>query len=206
MAFKKWVKTFALIDLIKGLRITWSNYFQDPITAQYPEVKRTQDGEFGSTWGFGDRFRGLPVLTWDYENDYERCIACDLCAMACPADCISLTKVRNAEVGRNFAGEFYIDAARCTYCAFCVEACPKDAIRMSRYYELAVTTRHQFVYDKQQLIDLGKYIRIEDEEKPAQEKKPAAPAAKAEAAKPAPDAGEPVEQAVPEPTGTEGAS
>lgn len=113
------------------------------LTIQYPEEKRL----------LPERFRYIPMLIWDTEQEVDLCTACGICAKVCPPQCIWIVRDIDAN-GRPVArpAEFFIDAAVCMSCSFCVEFCPFDAIKMNHDYELAVYDRYpQLVYDKEEL-------------------------------------------------------
>ena len=65
--------------IFKGMGITLSHLFKKTPTIKYPEQKR----EFSAV------FRGLHILNRD-EEGRERCTACGLCAVACPAEAITM--------------------------------------------------------------------------------------------------------------------
>ena len=96
------------------------------------------------------RWRGRIVLTRDPEGA-ERCVACYLCAVACPVDCIALQATEDAD-GRRYPAFFRINFARCIFCGYCEEACPVSAIFMGKDYELAVYSKDDFIWDKSDLL------------------------------------------------------
>ena len=101
------------------------------ITEDYPD----------SPPNFQERYRGVHVLQRD-ENGLEKCVACFLCAAACPADCIYIEAAENTDALRISGGERYakvynIDYSRCIFCGYCVEACPTDAITHGHGFEIA---------------------------------------------------------------------
>ena len=103
------------------------------------------------------RYRGRIVLTRDPDGD-ERCVACNLCAVVCPVDCIALQKTTR-EDGRWFPEFFRINFSRCVMCGMCEEACPTYAIQLTPDFEMAEFNRRNLVYEKEHLrIDgVGKY-------------------------------------------------
>jgi len=103
------------------------------------------------------RYRGRIVLTRDPDGE-ERCVACNLCAAACPVGCISLQKAER-EDGRWYPEFFRINFSRCIFCGYCEEACPTTAIQLTPDYELGEYRRQDLVYEKEHLqIDgPGKY-------------------------------------------------
>jgi NADH-quinone oxidoreductase subunit I len=103
------------------------------------------------------RYRGRIVLTRDPDGQ-ERCVACNLCAVACPVDCIALQKAETAD-GRWHPEWFRINFSRCIYCGFCEEACPTYAIQLTPDFEFSEYDRHNMVYEKEHLLidGPGKY-------------------------------------------------
>jgi NADH-quinone oxidoreductase subunit I len=112
-------------------------------TRQYPEAKPD----------LPPRSRGRIVLTRDPDGG-ERCVACNLCAVACPVDCIAVEKAETAE-GRWYPETFRINFARCIFCGFCEEACPTAAIQLIPDFELADYGRAGLVFDKEHLLIAG---------------------------------------------------
>ena len=100
------------------------------------------------------KFRGKQVLMRD-ENGLEKCVACGLCSVACPADAIYLEAAENdgtVEAGPRYASVYQIHKTRCIFCGYCEEACPVGAIFMGKDYELAVYSKDDFVWDKTDLL------------------------------------------------------
>lgn len=116
-------------------------------TVQYPEQKPD----------LPPRWRGRIVLTRDPDG-MERCVACYLCAVACPVDCISLQATED-EHGRRYPEFFRINFSRCIFCGFCEEACPTYAIQLVPDFEMSEYQRHDLVYEKEHLLidGPGKY-------------------------------------------------
>ncbi len=112
-------------------------------TILYPEVKPYMP----------PRFRGRIVLTRDPDGE-ERCVACNLCAVACPVSCIALQKGEMPD-GRWYPEWFRINFARCIYCGFCEEACPTYAIQLTPDYEMGEYDRRNMVYEKEDLLIAG---------------------------------------------------
>ncbi|MFZ5722831.1 MAG: NADH-quinone oxidoreductase subunit NuoI [Pseudomonadota bacterium] len=144
----------ALLKIIVGtgtqLRSLWMiamRMFRPRDTILYPEVKPYVP----------PRYRGRIVLTRDPDGQ-ERCVACNLCAVACPVGCISLQKTE-AEDGRWYPEFFRINFSRCIFCGLCEEACPTTAIQLTPDYELAEYRRQDLVYEKEDLLisGVGKY-------------------------------------------------
>ncbi len=132
--------------IAKGMTITFKEMLQPAITEEYP------DGPVN----FQERYRGAHVLQRD-ENGLEKCVACFLCAAACPARCIYIEAAENtADVrisgGERYASVYNIDYNRCIFCGFCVEACPTDAITHGHGFELASYNTSTMVYRKEQML------------------------------------------------------
>ena len=128
------VKNIAAIA--KGISITFGEMFKPTEVENYPDGPGPNRGAM-----FQERFRGMHVLQRD-ENGLEKCIACFLCAAACPSNCIYIEAGDNTETTRISGAERYakvynIDYNRCIFCGYCVEACPTDAITHGHGFELA---------------------------------------------------------------------
>ena len=102
------------------------------------------------------RYRGRIILTKDPDGE-ERCVACNLCAAACPPDCIALQKTE--EDGRWKPEFFRINFSRCIMCGLCEEACPTHAIQLTPDFEMCEYDRQNLVYEKEDLLidGTGKY-------------------------------------------------
>ena len=111
-------------------------------TIRYPEERRS----------YSDRYRGTHILT-AREDGSPRCVACYMCATACPADCIYIEakEVDNPQVEKAPA-RFEIDMLRCVFCGFCVDACPEEAIIMSRETEISAFSRGETIWGIERLM------------------------------------------------------
>ncbi len=141
------IERLYLWNVIKGMMITFSHIFKKKATINYPEQTRP----------FSPVFRGLHVLNRD-EEGRERCTACGLCAVACPAEAITM-EAAEREAGEEllyreekYAAKYEINMLRCIFCGLCEEACPKDAIYLSETFAPSNYTRKGFIYSKEELL------------------------------------------------------
>ena len=132
--------------IAKGMGITFMEMLNPTITEDYPD----------SPAQFQERFRGVHELQRD-ENGLEKCVACFLCAAACPAQCIYIEAAENtAELrisgGERYAKAYNIDYSRCIFCGYCVEACPTDAITHGHGFEVASYNTSTLVKRKEDML------------------------------------------------------
>jgi len=144
------VSTFKGTHLLSQLKTLWTVFlhtFHRRETVQYPEQKPY----------LPPRYRGRIILSRDPDGN-ERCVACYLCAVACPVDCIALQKTED-ETGRWYPEFFRINFSRCIFCGMCEEACPTYAIQLTPDYEMSEYDRQNLVYEKDDLLisGTGKY-------------------------------------------------
>ena len=131
-----------------GMRITFGHLFRKKTTVQYPEVTRE----------FSEIYRGKHVLKRDDEGR-ERCTACGLCAVACPAEAITMIAAERKPGEENlyreekYATVYEINMLRCIFCGDCEEACPKEAIFLTREMVKADYVRDKFIFGKDELVE-----------------------------------------------------
>lgn len=142
------MERFYLPAIFKGMSITLKHFFKKEVTVQYPEVKRE----------FSDIYRGMHVLKLDDEGR-ERCTACGLCALSCPAEAITMVAAerRDDELHlyreEKYAATYEINMLRCIYCGDCETACPKEAIFLTPRIVPSEYKRGNFVYGKDVLVE-----------------------------------------------------
>ena len=142
-----WLEKLYLWNIFKGMVITFSHIFKRKATIKYPEQKRP----------FSPVFRGLHILNRD-EEGRERCTACGLCAVACPAEAITMEGAERKKGEENlyreekYAAKYEINMLRCIFCGLCEEACPKDAIYLTETFAPANFQRQTFIYGKEDLL------------------------------------------------------
>lgn len=139
----KLFNTFLLWELLKGLRLTGKHLFSRKITIQYPE----------ETTPKSVRHRGLHALR-RYPNGEERCIACKLCEVVCPALAITIDAQPRGD-GTRRTTRYEIDLFKCIYCGFCEEACPVDSIVLTSITDFHFENRGEEQFSKQQLLAIG---------------------------------------------------
>jgi NADH-quinone oxidoreductase subunit I len=98
-----------------------------------------------------ERYRGAPRLNVHPDTNETLCIACNLCALACPEQLIVVTAERNEETRRKELTTFTYDTSRCMFCGLCEDACPVDALELTQDFELAYYTREGAIWDRQML-------------------------------------------------------
>jgi NADH-quinone oxidoreductase subunit I len=134
--------------IIKGLGTTMSHFFKKSATIKYPEQTR----EFSINW------RGMHSLKRD-EEGRERCTACGLCALSCPAEAITMIAAERKEEEKNlyreekYAAVYEINMLRCIFCGLCEEACPKEAIYLDGPIVPSDYLRKDFIYGKDKLVE-----------------------------------------------------
>eukprot|EP01111_Echinosteliopsis_oligospora_P002879 TRINITY_DN1458_c0_g1_i1.p1 TRINITY_DN1458_c0_g1~~TRINITY_DN1458_c0_g1_i1.p1 ORF type:complete len:223 (-),score=67.21 TRINITY_DN1458_c0_g1_i1:118-786(-) len=130
-------------EIFRGMWLTGSIFFRKKVTINYPFEK----GQISP------RFRGEHALR-RYPTGEERCIACKLCEVICPAQAISIESEARRDGSRRTT-RYDIDMTKCIYCGFCQEACPVDAIVEGPNFEFATETRVELLYNKEKLLANG---------------------------------------------------
>ena len=130
-----------IIPLLKGLVLTLGRFFSRPITIQYPEQKLPP----------AERWRGIQYFEKD-EHGKTKCVACGLCMVVCPSQCITIETAEDQE-GRRYPLRYELDATRCIFCGFCEEACPVKAIFMGKNYEWVEGKRKPYLMTTERLLE-----------------------------------------------------
>jgi len=143
-----WIEKLYIPAILQGLAITMSHFFKKKPTVQYPEQKRY----------IAPVYRGLHVLKRD-EQGRENCTACGLCAVACPAEAITMEAAERKKGEEHlyreekYAAMYEINMLRCIFCGMCEEACPKDAIYLTDRLLPSNYKRNTFIYGKDLLVE-----------------------------------------------------
>ena len=140
---RHYLKSFLFLELLQGLSVTGRYFFKKKFTIQYPEQKTP----------LSPRFRGLHALR-RYPNGEERCIACKLCEVVCPALAITIESEQR-EDGTRRTTRYDIDLFKCIYCGFCEEACPVDSIVETDIFEYHFENRGEHIMTKEKLLEIG---------------------------------------------------
>jgi NADH-quinone oxidoreductase subunit I len=129
-----------------GLKTTLSHMFKPKVTEEYPEQEPK----------LPPNYRGVHRLNRD-ELGRVKCVACYMCATACPAHCIDIVAAAAPPTWpdrEKYPETFVIDELRCIYCGMCEEACPVDAIELTTLYDLTGLSREQMMFDKEKLLSV----------------------------------------------------
>lgn len=152
--------------IVQGMGITLKHMFKKPASVSYPEEQRPR----ARVW------RGQHVLKRD-EEGRERCTACGLCAVACPAEAITMTAAERTKEEKHlyreekYAAVYEINMLRCIFCGLCEEACPKSAVYLTDRLVDPEQNRGSFVYGKDKLVeDVNHRIDITDRQSEKQKK------------------------------------
>jgi NADH-quinone oxidoreductase subunit I len=130
--------------IAQGIGTTVKHLFKPKITERYPEQEPI----------LPSNYRGVHRLNRD-EQGRVKCVACYMCATACPAHCIDIVAAPSPWPDREkYPETFVIDELRCIYCGMCEEACPVDAIELTTLYDLTGLSREQMMFDKEKLLSV----------------------------------------------------
>ncbi|MDI1351420.1 MAG: NADH-quinone oxidoreductase subunit NuoI [bacterium] len=140
---KHYVRSFLLLELLSGLKLTGKYFFRKKITIQFPEEHTP----------ISPRFRGLLALR-RYPNGEERCIACKLCEAVCPALAITIESDER-EDGSRRTTRYDIDMFKCINCGLCEESCPVDSIVVTPIHHYHISERGQNIMTKEKLLAVG---------------------------------------------------
>ena len=143
MTLKELLSKIFLVDMFKGLAITGPYTFSKVYTEQYPKVKPL----------VAPRFHGAPRLNKDPETGESLCIACNLCALACPIELIEVQRERDPVTKKFTLLGFTYNVARCMYCNLCAEACPTNALELTQIFEYATYDVRELYWNQKMLED-----------------------------------------------------
>jgi NADH-quinone oxidoreductase subunit I len=147
----KWYEKVYVLPIVQGLGVTGRHiagvaFRNQAITMQYPEEQHVPS----------PKYRGVHRLNKD-EQGRVKCVACMLCATACPAHCIDIVGATAPESWpdrEKYPESFVIDELRCIYCGMCEEACPVEAIELTGLYDLTGLSREEMIFDKAKLLSV----------------------------------------------------
>ena len=130
-------------SIVRTIWDVFLHMFRRRVTVQYPDEKPY----------LAPRWRGRIILSRDPDGG-ERCVACHLCSVVCPVECIALQATEDAS-GRRYPEFFRINFSRCIFCGFCEDACPTYAIQLTPDFEMGEYKRPNLVYEKEDLLISG---------------------------------------------------
>ncbi len=142
------LESLYLPAVVSGMWITFKHLFRKRTTIKYPEEQRE----------FAPVYRGMHVLKRD-EEGRENCTACGLCAVACPAEAITMVAAEREKGEEHlyreekYAEMYEINMLRCIFCGLCEEACPKEAIFLTDRIVPTNENRGEFIYGKDRLVE-----------------------------------------------------
>lgn len=153
------------MSIFTGMGVTFRHLFSPSVTLQYPDERMELP-------------KGARAKLYVNIDD---CIGCNLCARACPVNCIDIETVpatEDVDLGQTSTGNpkrfwltrFNIDMAKCMYCDLCVHPCPTECIYMVSDYEYSEFDRTNLVYHFSNLkpdmvAEVKEKAEIEAEEK-----------------------------------------
>lgn len=140
---KHYLRSFLLLELLAGLKLTGKYFFKKKITVQFPEEQTP----------ISPRFRGMLALR-RYPNGEERCIACKLCEAVCPALAITIDSEPRDDGSRRTT-RYDIDVFKCINCGLCEESCPVDSIVVTPVQHYHISERGQNIMTKEKLLAVG---------------------------------------------------
>ena len=131
--------------LVKGLMVTIKHFFRRKVTIQYPDEYHIPP----------EGYRGLHRLN-KFPEGRIKCVACEMCSAACPADCIHIIPGPSPwdEGNERYPVRFDLDLLRCIFCGFCEMACPEEAIELTEIYDFSDYTREDLIIDKDGLLEV----------------------------------------------------
>jgi NADH-quinone oxidoreductase subunit I len=129
-----------LIEILKGLALTFKMMCTRAVTIQYPKQRRK----------IFPGFRGKHAFIRDAKTGKEKCIGCMKCANTCPSQCIYITKTKIEN--KMVVEKYEIEALRCIYCGYCVEVCPTCALVLTEAYEYCAYTKDELYFNKEKLL------------------------------------------------------
>ncbi|MBX6377799.1 MAG: NADH-quinone oxidoreductase subunit NuoI [Clostridia bacterium] len=143
--------------ILRGMGTTFRILWRPKRTVRYPMEKKPRAA----------RFRGRHELR-RFENGLEKCVGCELCQVACPANAITVIGGENDPAHPHSATERYayryeVDLLRCIFCGLCEEACPTDALHLTRDFELAGFSRAELVYGRDRLVVPPPAVTVREE-------------------------------------------
>ncbi len=165
-------------SLLVGMKITLLQFFKPAVTVHYPHESLKMP----------ERFRGHIELVRDPSTGKAVCFACKLCERACPSDCITVEGAKLDGAKKRSVTQYVLDFTKCSLCGSCVEACRDGAIRFSRDYNLAGTSKEDFIMDLFKRLE-NERLEAERREGPT---KPEAPGPQPQVPPTAPEAARPV--------------